>query len=206
MEEDSMMRFCLIFSAVLSVTQAVAAEGVGLFVEPAVTYESGKSRIDYPAPFSSSTGNVDGFGIAARLGFHISDVVFAGLDARYSMPHFTDSSVGYDASAKEYNWGPVVGIQMPLVGLRVWASYVLGGELDPDGSNNVDVKFTGANGYRIGAGFQVVLVSLNLEYQQLKYGSATLESFGRFPTNTSFESVKPNTDAWVLSVSFPLDL
>ena len=199
-----MLQFIFLATAVISSHSAFADSG--LFVEPAVTYERGDTSVTYPSPLSNSTGHSNGLGIAARLGFHISEVIFAGIDARYSKPHFTDSALGYDASATSTTWGPVVGVQMPVVGLRVWAGYILGGVLDPDSSQNIDVKYSGANGYRIGAGFRVLLVSLNLEYQQLNYGSATLQQVGPFNTNTTFDSVKLGNNSWIASVSFPLEL
>ena len=43
--------------------------GVGLFVDPAVTYESGQTSTTYPAPFSNASGTSNGLGIGARLAF-----------------------------------------------------------------------------------------------------------------------------------------
>lgn len=111
------------FASVFLLSSAAYGEEIskaGLFVEPAVTYQKGNSDVNYPAPLSNSTGDVAGFGIGARLGFHINEVVFVGFDGRYSMPNFTDSSVQYDAKATAVDWGPTVGIQMPNVGLRIW--------------------------------------------------------------------------------------
>ncbi len=176
----------------------------GLFVEPALTYEAGSTKATYPSPLSDSTGHTNGVGIGARVGFHIAEVIFAGIDARYSKPHFTDSSLNYGATATETNWGPVVGLQTPLIGLRVWAGYILGGDLDPDASGNVDVKYSSATGYRMGAGFRVMMVSLNLEYQQLKYGTTTLQQAG--PLSGNLSNVKLNDDSWIASVSFPIEL
>lgn len=188
----------------LSFAESAKAD-VGLFVEPSLTYELGDTKINYPAPFSDSTGKLQGFGIGARLGMHVSEAIFVGLDGRYSMPKFTDSSVSYDAAATAMNYGPVVGIQMPDIGLRLWGAYVLGGDVNPDASGNLDVKMTGAQGYRLGAGFRIAALSLNLEYQDLRYDSTTLEQIGPF-TGGSFDSVKLNQKSWIASVSFPLEL
>lgn len=199
----------IIFACLLLVSfETIAQEEVGgFFVEPGVTYQLGNTRVDYPSPFSSSTGATKGLGISAKLGIQVADIVFAGVDGRYGMPRFTDSAFGYDADAKEMNIAPVVGVQLPfLVGLRAWASYVVAGSLDPDSHGNIDVKFDGATGYRLGAGFRVALVSLNLEYQSLRYGSATLQNAGGFTFNSNFDSVKLNQEAWIASVSFPINL
>lgn len=178
----------------------------GLFIEPAVTMERGALSIDYPTPFSNSTGRADGFGLGARLGFHVQRVVFAGVDARYSMPQYTDSSVSYDARAVSTNWAAVLGVQTPVLGLRVWGSVILGGEFNPEAGSNFDVNFRNATGYRAGAGVRLAFVSLNLEYQQLNYDEALLERIGPFSANSSFGTVKAQNKSWVASVSFPIEM
>jgi hypothetical protein len=177
----------------------------GLFVEPAITYEIGDAAVNYPSPVSSSTGSTAGLGIGGRLGFHLSEAFFIGADGRYSMPQFKDSTADYDAASVSSTWGPVIGVQMPNIGVRVWGTYIMGGELDPDQSGGLDVKFKDAVGYRIGVGFHVSVFSLNLEYQQLTYGSTDLEKIGPF-TSGSFDNVELDNDAWILSASFPLAL
>lgn len=176
----------------------------GLFIEPALTYERSDSTVNYPAPFANSSGHVDGFGIGARLGFHLNEVFFLGVDGRYSMPKFKDSS--YNAKAVATNWGPEAGIQMPNFGLRLWGTIILGGSLNPDSSGGFDLKFKDTSGYRVGAGFRVAIVSLNLEYQHLKYGQTVLEQMGPFATTTTFSNVTLENNSWVASVSFPLAL
>jgi hypothetical protein len=141
----------------------------GPFVDPSLTYEKGDGNVNYPASFSSGKGELDGFGIGARAGVHVSEIVFVGIDARYSMLKYKDTTANYDESATAFNWGPVAGVQMPIAGLRVWGSYIIGGELDPDSGNSFDVKFKGVDGYRVGAGVRVLITSLNLEYQKLSY-------------------------------------
>lgn len=190
--------------AIASTAEAQDSKG-GLFVEPAVTYELGTTKVDYPAPFSNSTGRADGIGLGARLGFHLNEAFFLGMDARYGMPEFKDSSVDYHAKSIATNWGPVVGLQMPDLGMRLWGSYILDGELNPERSGSFDVKFRKATGYRVGAGFRVASVSLNLEYQDLKYGESRLEQLGPFSTGTTFDSVNLTDKTWIASVSFPLE-
>lgn len=185
---------------------AAAADRGGLFVEPAVTFEKGDTSVNYPSPFSDSSGDSNGFGLGARVGFHLSDIIFLGMDGRYSRPKFKDSTANYDATANSYNWGPVAGIQMPIVGLRVWASYIAGSELDPAKDGALDVKFVSGSGYRVGAGMRVALVSLNLEYQHINYSRTELQQLGPFTTTSSFDNVELNNNAWIASVSFPLAL
>ncbi len=177
----------------------------GLFVEPTVTYEKGETDVNYPSPLNNSTGTSDGIGIGARLGFHLSEAFFLGADARYSMPKFKDSSVDYDAEAISTNYGPVIGFQMPDMGIRIWGTYVMGGELNPKADGNFDVKFEDAKGYRVGAGFRVQSFSLNVEYQDLEYGNATLEKFGPFGSSNAFDNVNLNNKSWILSASFPME-
>lgn len=178
----------------------------GVFVEPTVTYEPGDTKVNYPAPLSDSSGSATGFGVGARLGVHANEAIFAGLDGRFSMPNFKDSSVNYDAPAKAGNLGAVVGVQMPDIGLRVWGTYVFAAALDPNASSNVDVKFQDGRGYRAGAGFRIKSVSANVEYQQLTYGKSTLEKAGPFAPGTSFGNVNLDNNTWVAGISFPIEL
>jgi hypothetical protein len=179
---------------------------IGLFIEPSLTYERSDTSVNYPAPFSNSSGKADGFGIGARLGIHLKEVFFLGLDGRYSMPTFKDSSVSYDAKSVSTNWGPVAGLQMPNLGLRVWGGVILGGSLNPDRSGGLDINFKDTSGYRVGAGFRLLPISLNLEYQHLKYGQTILEQIGPFSTSTTFNNVTLENNSWVASASFPLEL
>lgn len=178
----------------------------GLFVEPGITYELGKTEVNFPSPLSNSKGDVKGFGLSAKLGFHINEVLFVAADARYSMPTFSDNSTGYNEQATAYNLAPVVGIQMADLGLRVWGSYVVTGQLDPKSSSAFDVKFSNATGYRIGAGFRLEAISFNLEYQDLSYGTTVLQNIGGLTAGTNFDSVTLKDRAWIASVSFPIQL
>jgi hypothetical protein len=188
--------------------QFANAEGSnsGLFVEPALTYELGTATVDYPSPLSTSSGSANGLGLGAKLGFHFSEAFFVAFDGRYSMPQYTDSSVSYDAKSVSTNWGPVVGVQMPDIGIRIWGTLILGGELNPEQSGSFDVAFKKASGYRIGTGFRISAVSLNLEYQQLKYEETNLEQFGPFSPSSTLSGVNLDNKSWIASVSFPLEL
>lgn len=201
-----MKKLLLLSTAFLSLAgTANALEGGGLFVEPMLTYERGRGDVNFPAPFNSADTEVDGFGIGARLGFHVLESVFIGADGRYSMPTFKDNKLKQDVDAKSWNVGPVVGVQMPtIVGLRVWAGYVLAGEIDPDKGQGVKEKFKSGSGYRVGAGFKIAMLSLNLEYQHVNYDKTTIEEVGVFTPNTTRGDIELENNSTVLSVSFPV--
>lgn len=203
-----MMNKMVILFIVLSMTEiAYAADSSGgLFLEPAITYESGETDVNYPSPLSNSTGESTGLGLGARIGFHLSEAFFLGFDGRYSKPQFKDSSVNYDEMADAMNWGPVIGMQMPNFGIRIWGSYIMGGNLDPESAGNFDIKFKNAKGYRLGLGFLLAVVSLNLEYENLSYDSADLQKLGPFSSVGVFNGVDLDNNAWIVSVSFPLAL
>ncbi len=180
----------------------------GLYVEPMLTYEgSSKTKIDWPSPLTSSTGSLTGFGVGARLGFHIDEVFFVAADARYSKPTFKDSSLDTSSDATAYNYGVGVGVQAPVFGLRVWGDYIAGGELDPAADKGFDTKFTGGSGYRVGAGLRFDIVSINLEYQHMKYDKTDVSySIAGFNPSTSLNDSKLQNDSYILSVAFPIDL
>ncbi|KYG66412.1 hypothetical protein AZI86_05015 [Bdellovibrio bacteriovorus] len=183
---------------------ATTSQAAGLFVEPLVTYEgSSKTEIDWPTPWQNSSGSVEGLGIGARLGMHAGDILLLAADVRYSKPQFKDSSNNIDTASNQYNYGLMVGAQTPFLGIRVFGTYILGGELNPDEDNSVDAKFTEGTGYRVGAGVHFAFVSVNLEYQDMKYNKTTLESVGPF--------AGPDLDydltnkSYILSVGFPFE-
>lgn len=188
----------------------MALDTTGLFIEPGITYEMGKGDINWPSPLSDSTTETTGLGLSARLGFHIYESVFIGVDGRYAQPRFKNSAGDNTVDATSYNYGPVVGMQMPVVGLRVWGSYIFDGELDPKaynaGGSQLDGKFGDGAGYRIGAGFRVAAISVNLEYQALKYDNLSVQQAGPFSPGTAFNSVSLEEESWILGLSFPLEL
>lgn len=195
----------IIIMTVLFTIPTFASQAAGLFVEPLVSYENGNSSIDYPSPFSNSSGSIDGFGIGARLGVEFGGVIFLGADGRYMKPRFKDSTNNIDVDSTGYNYGVVLGVQTPVIGLRVWGTYILGGQLDPEEGNSVDLKFTDAKGYRVGAGFRLAIVSLNVEYQDLKYDTTTLQQLGPFSGNAA-DNISLTDKAWIFSVSFPFSI
>jgi hypothetical protein len=202
-------KFILLSSLLAAFSGVVHAEDgtseAGFFVEPMVTWERGRGDVDFPSPISSADTKLDGFGVGARIGMHVWESFFIAADGRYSLPTFKDNKLGLDVDAKAWNVGPTAGIQMPtLFGLRVWAGWIVASEVDPDEGKNVNVKFESGQGYRVGAGIKLSIVSLNIEYQKIKYDQSRLEDVGVFATNAVRNDVKLDNDTMVLSVSFPI--
>ena len=186
--------------------QANNNEG-GLFVEPMVTYENLDSEVNYPSPFDNNEGSSDGLGVGLRLGAHVYESVFLGVDGRYSKLEYDAEGENYKPDADTFNYGLVLGAQLPTtLSIRVWGGWILGSEFDPERDSDLDVKFESGSGWRVGAGIKLAIVSLNLEYQKITYDKTTLESVGPFDPNESFNDVELENKGYVLSVSFPLSL
>lgn len=197
--------FMLLCLATLVSLPVMANNQGGLFIEPMLTYEKGEADVDLPSPFGSSHSTIDGFGLGARLGFHVLESVFIGLDGRYSKPDYKNNDTDINSEASAYNYGPVVGIQMPTpLGIRVWAGYIAGGQMDVDKDQGVDFKFKDASGYRVGGGIKLAMVSLNLEYQQITYNETELSDAGIFSGSTS--NVDQTNNSYIFSVSCPISL
>lgn len=204
-----MKKFILLSSMLMAFSSISFSQdgGGGLFVEPMVTFERGRGDINFPSPISSAETELDGFGVGVRFGGHIYDTIFLAADGRYSMPNFKDNKINQDADTKAWNVGPVVGIQMPTpIGLRLWGGWIVAGGVDVDKSQNVKENFKSGQGYRIGAGMKVLLVSVNLEFQKITYDNTVLEEVGVFNPNTTYNDVEFTNESMVLSVSFPLAL
>lgn len=199
-----------LFAATLfGVTHAHARTGSGgLFVEPLLQYEDSKSEIkssQLPLVTDDTSGTLKGPGLGLRLGGHVADIVFIAADARYSKIDLNDSF--YEkASSTGYNYGVTLGAQTPLLGIRVWGTAVLGGELDPEaGVSDLDLKFKDAKGYRVGAGVHFAAVAVNLEYQDLKYDKTEIQSWGSLTANNTTD-VDSTQKGLILSVGFPIEL
>jgi hypothetical protein len=203
-----MKKYLLPVMTLLFVCTPVLAEENkgGLFIEPMITYEQGDGEIDYPSPFGTSDTTSKGFGIGGRLGFHVHKSVFLGVDGRYSSLELKVDGSDTKSDAKAWNFGPMIGIQMPTtIALRVWASYIMDGQIDPEKDNGFDVKFEDGTGYRVGAGLKLGIASLNLEYQNLTYDKTRIQAVGNFGTN-SVSSTSLENNTWIASVSFPIGL
>ncbi|KYG65065.1 hypothetical protein AZI87_10840 [Bdellovibrio bacteriovorus] len=175
----------------------------GFYIEPGITYEKGDNELEWPAPLGDSTGNTKGLGVNLKLGYHYDSVFFMGLDGSYSQPKFEHSATDYDADAKSSLYGVILGGQMPNIGLRIWGGYIFGGELDPEESGGVDVKFTGAKGPKVGLGFKIFMVSLNVEYMDLEYDDSEIEQAG--PISGEIDN-KLKNKLGLVSISLPLTL
>lgn len=179
----------------------------GAFVEPMITYESGSGEINFPSPINNSNSDVDGFGIGARVGAQVWRSAFAGIDARYSLPNFKDSTLNQDVNSQLWTVGPMIGFQMPtLIGLRMWASWIIAGQLDPDKDKGVDEVFKEANGIRFGGGIRIGLVSLNLEYQDIKFDKTEIQEVGVFNPGYSTNNRPLNNESIIMSVSLPIGI
>lgn len=196
--------FTAIFALALPSAKAQDSQNVGIWVEPGVTYEISNATLDWPAPFNDSTGNLNGLGLNFKGGIHAADIFFGGLDISWARPKLKDSGNDYDAQATSTLLGAVAGVQMPVYGLRVWGGYIFGGELDPDKSADVDLKFKNPRGYKLGAGIKLMMVSLNLEYRDVVYNATDVQEVG--PITGPDTDYKMTNKSWVLGVSFPLTL
>lgn len=198
-----MKKLALAFALMTSSVFSTSAFAEGLFIEPAVTYESGSNNITWPV-VGNATGDTKGPGFGLKLGGHVMDILFLALDASYSKPGFTNSAVSYNAAADQNLFGVILGAQMPIVGLRLWGGYIFDGQLDPAASNGFDVKFTRAQGYKLGGGFRVLMVSLNVEYQDVKFGNTSLQLQPASFTGTVDEKLQNKTT--LVSVSMPFTI
>lgn len=187
-----------------SLAMALSDRDTGFFIEPMLTHETLDSEVNYPDPYGQSNGEADGLGLGLRLGAHVHEIFFIGLDARYSQLDYVATGGDYRADADTYNYGVLVGAQLPTpVSLRVWANYILGGQFDPEQANNQDVKFKSAEGYRFGLGIMFSVLSLNVEYQKITYDNSNLESIGPFNVGENLNNTEMKNDGYVISLSFP---
>ena len=172
---------------------ALAEEPV-LFFEQGTNYDFNDSTINYPAPMGSSRVYVKRPGVAGRLGFRITESLFIAADGRYSRPRLRDDSRDYGATVNSFNWAPVLGWQIPELRLQVWSAWIAGGSVSPDDFRNAwSWKPKGVGGWRMGAGIKVAKVSLNFEYQHLKYRDQDSLAFSALPNRS-----------YVLSARFPI--
>lgn len=185
-------------------TERDSKSGIGLFVEPAIKYDDLEGKVEYPAPFTKSDVSARGLGVGARLGFHVSDMVFLAAEANYSQLKLEEDSNNYKSNGDAYSFGPTIGVQTPWAGVRIWGTYLAGGEFNPSDDNGIDLKFKDLRGYRVGLGFRVLSVSASLEYQDATYNKTELEKAG--PLSGTTDNVKMNNTAWVLGISFPITL
>jgi hypothetical protein len=179
----------------------------GFYFEPLLSISQEDSSIQtsqLPLVNLDTSGNATGYGIGVKLGTHLGKMLLLGVDTRYSRMT-TDDSFYNKARSDVFNFGPTIGVQTPYFGVRLLASYVLLGESNPDAAaQGIDLKFKEATGWRLGAGVYVASVSINLEYQNLTYGSTEVESIGTLPVN-NLTSIEANNTGYAMSLSFPME-
>ena len=177
------------------------SNGTGLFLEPGVTYQMNEANTTFSGGLTSSNAVTKGFGVVLKAGIHVYDRFFVAADGRYSMLKFSDNANHYNESASSWDLSPVVGMQMPDIGARLFAGYVVTGSMDPKGSNGIDPMLEDANGFRVGAGLKLHEFSVNFEWQTIRYGKSTIAATnGGAATEMSYKS-----DGIVASVTFPVE-
>ena len=197
----------ILASFLLLISLSAAHAESGVFIEPMATYETGSGNINFPSPINTSDSKVNGFGVGARVGAQVWQTVFAGVDGRYSIPKLKDTTLNQDIKSKAWNAGPMVGIQMPTpVGLRIWGSWILAGQLNPDLDKGVDEKFKNGKGFRLGGGFRVGLISLNAEYQYIKYDETKIQGSGVFTPGFTTSGIALKNKSFIMSISIPIGL
>jgi hypothetical protein len=187
--------------------QAEVARG-GFYIEPGATYTfKGNGKIGTTNPITNGpdiSGSQQGPGATLRVGAHVNDIFFAGLEGLYIRDKFDGE--GVTATGNEWAVGAFGGVQMPwIVGLRVWGGYLPYAQVDYDRSNGYKSRFTNGRGWKVGAGFRIAIVSINFEYMKLAYHNAdqNYNGSGGFTVNNA---AKYDHDAYMVGVSFPLAL
>lgn len=190
----------------LSCTPALAQDeppilGTGLFLEPGLTYQVTTSTVDYGTGVTSSSAATRGFGVVLRGGIHVYERFFIAIDGRYAFLNFNDNANNLDVAARSWDVAPTVGVQMRDWGARLYVGYALAGDLDPESANGADAKLQQANGWRAGAGLKANHFSVNIEWQRLHYGDASLSRAGQ----ASLDGVDYNGEGLIASISFPIE-
>ncbi len=179
----------------------------GFFVEPMLIYSKNETSIktsQLPVINNDTSGTLNDAAIGARFGLHVGEIFILAADGRYGKSRFQDSFYS-SAEASSYNYGLTAGIQTPVAGIQLFGTYIVGGAFDPAvGAQNIDMKFTDALGYRVGAGIHVLAVSVNLEYQDLVYNNSTVESFGDLAVNRA-STVDASQSGYSISLGFPVE-
>jgi hypothetical protein len=199
------MKKLIVTGLFLSALPAFAVEKGSVFLEPYLTFENGETLTNYPDPFGYSNGDVVGLGTGLRIGYSFFETLFFGADGRYSIPKFKDSSLNINTNSTTFSYGPVLGLLTPL-GLRFWGTYIMNSEINPSEDQDMDAKFSEGSGYRLGTGLKWGVVSLNLEYQYIRYDKTIMEEIGILSPSSNLSDVELRNRSWIFSVSFPLNL
>lgn len=180
----------------------IEARAEGLFIEPYATYEQGKASFKSSSGIINFDGDMKGMGLGARVGGHFGDIVFLALDAQYSTPDFSSSN--YSTKTKSLLAGVTLGAQTPVLGIRVWGSYLPLGTLDQDRSQGLQLKFSEPEMMKLGVGLRVAMFSVNLEHLSGKYKKSEVQNDAS--SFAAFTDADANRDSWLLGVSFPFSL
>lgn len=199
------MKIVSMLVLLLGAAPSFAKDG-GFFIEPYIGYE--KSNAELKLTDSSTLnpdGELKGWGAGLRVGGHVGDIVFMGVDGLYSEQELRDeSSDSRHLDTKSWLVGPVVGVQTPYAGIRVWAAYYLLGEIELDReSEAANLGFKDPRILKVGAGVRAGPVSINAEYMNGKYTKFQTRNLGPFTGTTDAEVEK---DGYMVSVSFPFSL
>ena len=178
----------------------------GFYMEPMLSAIREDSTLNSSGIGGNTSGTTEGYGVGLRLGGHVSEVLLLGVDGRYAKMQQSDSF--YDRnSSNVYNIAPMIGVQTPVWGIRILAGYVVAGENSQDASRQgVKLKFSEARGWRLGAGLHAGPVGINLEYQDLKYNRADVQSLGSVASSVNVSGIDESTKGYALSLSFPMEL
>ena len=195
--------FALIALSFFSVP-AIAQDAGGLFIEPYAFYENGTGTLDFGS-FGDQEGDLKGLGAGLRLGGHVGDILFLAFDGQFSKPVFTSNSGNYDFDLNSWLAGITLGVQTPVAGLRVWGSYLPLGviKLDGKGSNDANIKYKAPRIFKVGAGFYVAAISINLEYISGKYQTLEIDNAGLITGDYNGNAERKSL---LLSLSFPFAL
>lgn len=174
----------------------------GFFVEPGLRYESISGDINLPTPLGNSDIEAQGLGVSARAGFHIFDVMFIAAEANYSQLQFDENATSFSSDGSAYSFGPTVGFQTPWAGVRVWGTYIAGGEFNPSSDNGIDLDFEDQRGYKVGLGLRFAKFGASVEYQDSTYESVDINNFG----GGNIGGLEAENQAWIGSISFPISL
>ncbi len=189
--------------------ETVAAPSVtgGFYIEPGLfgSRNENSLKTSQLLPAGDVNGRSEGVGLDLKIGGHLNDIAFLALDGRYERARFSGSNY-QNADSNIYNYGPTLGFQAPIWGMRLWGTYVLDGVNDPQsGANNVKLRFTNPYGWRGGIGFHIQSVSLNLEYEDLTYRTTEVQSIGTAPVGSNTK-VDFGQRGYLASLSFPISL
>ncbi len=145
------------------------------FNDIAAKYQEIESQLFFPYPLTLKDKKITSNEVRRLV--HLLKSIFVGLSGNYS------------ASANS-NYGPVMGVQFPTrFGFRLWGGLNRGRTMDLKRDYDMDAKFNGINGHRIGIGVHLTGdLSMDLEYQVIK------------------ESESADNKSYIMSLSVPISL